>query len=69
MGAVVDAVHENVVPVTVAVRLTGALVAPEHIVWSSGEFVTDGLGFTVTLCVTVLPAHPLNDEVTLYVTV
>ena len=65
MGDMVEAVQVKVVPKTVAVRLTRVLVDPEHIVWSSGKFETEGLGLIITSWVTVFPAHPLNEEVML----
>ncbi len=62
IGAMVEAVHEKVVPATVAERLTCALVCPEQSVCSSGQLVTVGLGLTVTIWFTVFPGQPLKDE-------
>ena len=69
MGEAVEAVQVKVVPVTVAVRFTAALVCPEQIVCSSGQLVTVGLGFTVMACVVEFPGHPWKAEVMVYVTV
>ena len=44
--AVAVAVHENVVPLTLEVRVTSVVLAPEQMVCDNGELVTVGNGFT-----------------------
>jgi hypothetical protein len=46
--AVAVAVHAKVVPLTLEVRLTAVVLAPEQMVCDNGEFVTDGFGLTST---------------------
>jgi len=65
-GPVAVAVQEKSVPATVEVRFTGVLVSPEQMVCSRGQFVTVGLGFTVTVCVAEFPEHPAAEDVMVY---
>ena len=44
--AVAEAVHVNVVPLILEVRVTNVVLAPEQMVCDIGELVTDGKGFT-----------------------
>ena len=65
----VEAVHENVVPVTFDVRVTSIVLAPEQIVCVSGELVTAGFGFTTTGTLTGVPGQPFAVGVMVYVIV
>jgi len=51
-------VHTKVVPVTLLLRATEDAV-PEQIVWEAGAAVATGVGLTVMITVTGVPAHPL----------
>jgi hypothetical protein len=56
---VADAVHAKVAPPTFDVKVTNVLLAPEHMVWVNGVFVTAGVGLTVTVYVLVVPVQLL----------
>jgi hypothetical protein len=43
------AVHANVVPLILEVRVTDAVLVPEQMVCVNGELVTDGRGLTSTV--------------------
>ena len=60
---VCETVQLKVVPVTLPVSAIDGAV-PEHIVWEAGVVVATGMGFTVTITVTGVPAHPLAVGVT-----
>ena len=47
------------VPVTAPLNATGVMFAPEQIVCDDGVATAFGLGFTSTVAVMGVPAHPL----------
>jgi len=61
-------VQAKVVPANVLVRTMEGAV-PEQIVWVPGVAVATGVGFTVTITDSGVPAHPLAVGVMLYVAV
>jgi len=60
-------VHENKLPATLEVRII-FVVPPEQIDDDRGEFVTIGIGLTVTITTKGVPSQPLALGVTVYVT-
>lgn len=61
-------VQLNVVPPTAPEKLTAAVVAPLHKVWSAGS-TTFGVGCTVMVNVCAGPVHPLAAGITVMVAV
>jgi hypothetical protein len=61
-------VQAKVVPANVLVRAMDGAV-PEQIVWDPGVAVATGVGFTVTITDSGVPAHPLAVGVMVYVAV
>ena len=57
------AVHVNVVPETLEVRITLLLVPPEQTDWLIGELVTIGPGLIKMTCVEGFPSQPPDDGV------
>ena len=55
-------------PVLSVVKLTAAVAAPAHLVWSAGS-LTCPLGLTVIVNVWAVPGHPSNEGVTVIVAV